>query len=178
MPDQYTLAALERREREPGERRPLFAEVSLISSHAPWTPVAPVLEDWDAIGDGSLFSRWADMGDPPDVVWRDPERVRHQYTLAVDYVLGVLGSYAARFVDRRTLLILVGDHQPAPLITGEGASRDVPMHVISGDPELLEPFLARGFSAGMRPAPDQPAARMDGFRDWFLEAFSRDGEVP
>ena len=172
MPDQYTLSALERRERQARER-PLFAEVSLISSHAPWTPVAPVLEDWDAIGDGSVFSRWAEQGDPPDVVWRDPERVRHQYTLALDYVLGVLGSYAARFVDDRTLLILVGDHQPAPLITGEGASRDVPMHVISGDPDLLERFLDLGFAAGMRPAADDAALRMDRFRDWFLAAFSR-----
>ena len=142
MPDQYTLSRARAARARRRASAPLFAEVSLISSHAPWTPVAPVLEDWDAIGDGSVFSRWAEQGDPPDVVWRDPERVRHQYTLALDYVLGVLGSYAARFVDERTLLILVGDHQPAPLITGEGASRDVPMHVISGDPALLEPFLA------------------------------------
>jgi hypothetical protein len=40
-----------------------------------------------------------------------------QYTLAIDYVLGVLTSYAVHFVDQRTLLIVVGDHQPAPLIT-------------------------------------------------------------
>ena len=79
MPDQYTLAVLERAERA-GAERPLFAEVSLISSHAPWTPVAEVLEDWSAIGDGSVFSRWADAGDPPEVVWRDPERVRAQYS--------------------------------------------------------------------------------------------------
>ena len=72
----------------------MFAEVSLISSHAPWTPIPPVLEDWDAIGDGRVFSQWAEMGDPPEVVWRDPERVRHQYLLSVDYVLGVLGAYA------------------------------------------------------------------------------------
>ncbi|MGH6922026.1 MAG: hypothetical protein ACREJ0_30525, partial [Geminicoccaceae bacterium] len=71
MPDQYTLSVLERRER--AERsRPLFAEVSLISSHAPWTPIPPVLDDWSAIGDGAVFSRWADIGDPPEVVWRDP----------------------------------------------------------------------------------------------------------
>jgi Sulfatase len=170
MPDQYTLSVLERRER--AERgRPLFAEVSLISSHAPWTPIPPVLDDWSSIGDGAVFSRWAEMGDPPEVVWRDPERVRHQYALALDYVLGVLGSYAARFVDDKTLLILVGDHQPAPLITGEGASRDVPMHVISGSKELLAQFLAWGFTAGMQPG-DAPARRMDLFRDWFLGTFS------
>ncbi len=171
MPDQYTLAAFERRERE-RPHLPLYAEIALISSHAPWTPIPPVLERWSAIGDGQVFSRWAEAGDPPDVVWRDPERVRQQYALAIDYVLGVLASYSARFVDDRTLLILVGDHQPAPLITGEGASRDVPMHVISGSRTLLEPFLAFGFTPGMRPRRGPPAARMDQFRDLFLGAFS------
>ena len=127
---------------------PLFAEVSLISSHAPWTPIPPVLEDWSAIGDGAVFSRWAQDGDPPEVVWRDPERVRHQYTLAIDYVLAVLASYAAAFADERTLMIVVGDHQPAPLITGEDAGRDVPIHVIAGDPALLEPFRDWGLAAG------------------------------
>ena len=171
MPDQYTLAVLERAERA-GAERPLFAEVSLISSHAPWTPVAEVLEDWSAIADGSVFSEWADAGDPPEVVWRDPERVRAQYARAIDYVLRVLASYAANFVDARTLLILVGDHQPAPLITGDDASRDVPIHVIAGDPDLLAPFLAWGFGAGMRPPAGAPARRMDAFRDFFLAAFS------
>jgi hypothetical protein len=171
MPDQYTLAALERAERT-GANHALFAEVSLISSHAPWTPIAPVLEDWSGIGDGSVFSEWADAGDPPEVVWRDPERVRGQYGRALEYVLQVLASYAANFVDENTLLILVGDHQPAPLITGEGASRDVPIHVISRDPELLAPFAAWGFTPGMRPEPQAAARPMDGFRDFFLDAFS------
>jgi hypothetical protein len=171
MPDQYTLSVLQRAERL-GAERPLFAEVALISSHAPWTPIAPVLEDWSSIGDGSVFSQWAEAGDPPEVVWRDPERVRRQYTLAIAYVLDVLASYAANFVDARTLLILVGDHQPAPLITGEDAGRDVPMHVISGDPDLLARFIAWGFSPGMRPATGAQAKRMDQFRDFFLETFS------
>ena len=71
------------------------------------------------------------------------------------------------------MLILVGDHQPAPLITGESASRDVPMHVISGDPALLAPFLARGFTRRHAcPRPTARARRMDAFRDWFLAAFS------
>jgi Sulfatase len=170
MPDQYTLDAFQRLERS-GRAAPLFAEIALISSHAPWTPIPPVLGDWSAIGDGRVFSHWAQKGDPPEVVWRDPERVRHQYTLAIDYVLDVLASYAASFADQRTLMIMVGDHQPAPLITGEGASRDVPLHVIAGDPALLEPFRAWGLSAGMRPA-GAPVARMDAFRDWFLGAFS------
>jgi hypothetical protein len=170
MPDQYTLNTLERFERGAGTQ-PLFAEVSLISSHAPWTPIPPVLDDWAAIGDGQVFSTWANEGDPPEVVWRDPERVREQYTLAIDYVLGVLASYAAEFVDEHTLMIVVGDHQPAPIITGEGAGRDVPIHVIAGDPALLAPFRAWGLSEGL--IPTGPAiGRMDTFRDWFLGTFS------
>jgi hypothetical protein len=172
MPDQYTLAVFERRERD-RPHPPLYAEMALISSHAPWTPIPPVLERWSTIGDGRVFSRWAEAGDPPEVVWRDPQRVRKQYALAIDYVLGVLASYAVRFVDDRTLLILVGDEQPAPLITGEGASRDVPMHVISGSRALLEPFLRFGFAPGMRPQRRPAVARMDQFRDMFLGAFSR-----
>lgn len=170
MPDQFTLAVMEREERARAGT-PLFVEVSLISSHAPFTPVAPILDDWSAIGDGAVFSPFADRGDPPEVVWRDPERVRHQYALALDYVLEVLGSYAATFVDERTLLIVVGDHQPSPLITGEGAGRDVPIHVISGDPDLLAPFMDWGFAHGMQPADGAAAKPMDGFRDWFLDAF-------
>ena len=171
MPDQYTLSALQRFERERASA-PLFAEVSLISSHAPWTPIPPVLEDWTAIGDGAVFSRWAQEGDPPEVVWRDPERVRHQYTLAIDYVLEALASYAAAFVDDRTLMIVVGDHQPAPIITGEGADRDVPIHVIARDPALLAPFRDWGLVDGMRPA-GAPLDRMDGLRDWILATFSQ-----
>ena len=56
MPDQYTLLALQRRELAKRHRPPLFAEVDLISSHAPWTRI-PRLISWDDVGDGSIFDR-------------------------------------------------------------------------------------------------------------------------
>ena len=56
MPDQYTLLALQRRELAKRHRPPLFAEVDLISSHAPWTKI-PRLISWDDVGDGSIFDR-------------------------------------------------------------------------------------------------------------------------
>ena len=174
MPDQYTMSAFERLERSdrPGDR-PVFAEFSLISSHAPWTHIPPVVEDWSTIGDGSIFSTWADIGDPPHVVWADTDRVREQYGLSIRYVLDMLASYAAAYVDENTLLVIVGDHQPAPLITGEGVTRDVPLHVVTGNPDLLQPFLNWGLVPGMHPNEDAEIRRMDAFRDWFLEAFSR-----
>ena len=56
MPDQYTFLALQRRELAKRHRPPLFAEVDLISSHAPWTRI-PRLISWDDVGDGSIFDR-------------------------------------------------------------------------------------------------------------------------
>ena len=41
MPDQYVFAALQRLELAKTHRQPLFAEVDLVSSHAPWTQHPP-----------------------------------------------------------------------------------------------------------------------------------------
>jgi hypothetical protein len=97
------------------------------------------------------------------------------YPRTIDYVLRVLASYSANFVDDRTLVMLVGDHQPSPVATGGDVGHDVPIHVISGDPALLEPFKAWGLVPGMRPSPEPPVRRMDAFRNFFLEAFHARG---
>lgn len=178
MPDQYSWHFLERKIRGGGGeagagRRPVFVEASLISSHAPWTPILPVLEDWESIGDGRVFDRWADAGERPEELWLDQDRVREHFALSVDYALGAMASYAERFADERLLLIVLGDHQPAPLVTGEGVSWEVPVHVISGDAALVEPFVAWGFEPGPAPSRLRPERGMDQFRDWFVRAYSR-----
>ncbi len=170
MPDQYTLSALERLELDRPDRAPVMAEVALISSHAPWTPIPPVL-DWEAVGDGSVFTPHARAGDPPAVVWRDAERVRAQYLKAVDYALANLASYVETHGREDLVLVVVGDHQPAPLVTGEGAGFDVPMHVIAV-PDVLAEIDGWGWSEGMVPAQDLPAWPMAAFRDRFVDAFS------
>lgn len=170
MPDQFTWSFLEHRVRAAGG--PLFAEVGLISSHAPWTPILPVLDDWESIGDGAIFGPWENSGERPEELWLDTERVREHYALSVEYALHAMIGYAERYLDGRTLLIVLGDHQPAPLITGEEASRAVPVHVISGDSALVQPFLKWGFRSGPFPDPAARTPRMDEFRDWFLRAYS------
>ena len=178
MPDQFTWSFLEHTIRAAEDIRPLFAEVGLISSHAPWTPILPVLDDWDGIGKGSVFARWENAGERPEDLWRDNDRVREHYALSVDYAINAMIGYAERYVDDRTLLIVLGDHQPAPLITGDTNSRAVPVHVIGGDPVLLQPFLDWGFRGGALPDPDHPAPGMDAFRDWFIRAFSEPATAP
>ena len=175
MPDQFTWSFLERaiRTTDDADTRPVFAQVGLISSHAPWTPILPVLDDWDSIGDGSVFAPWGNAGEHPDELWRDMDRVREHYALSVGYAIDTMTSYAERYVDDRTLLIVLGDHQAAPLIIGDDSSRAVPVHVISRDPTLVRPFLDWGFQSGALPDPDRPHPGMDAFRDWFVRAFSK-----
>ena len=178
MPDQFSWHFLERKIRggrgDGGpRRRPVFVEASLISSHAPWTPILSVLEDWESIGDGRIFDRWAGAGERPEELWLDQERVREHFALSLDYALAAMTAYAERYADEQLLLIVLGDHQPAPLITGEGASWEVPVHVISGDAALVEPFVAWGFERGPVPGRLHRERGMDRFRDWFVRAYSR-----
>ena len=173
MPDQFTLHAFDRLERErpqnaPG-RTPLVAQVALVSSHAPWVPIPPVIE-WDAIGDGRIFNQWANSGDPPEVVWRDHDYVRDQFRLAIDYSLQTIGAWAARHADDPPLIVMLGDHEPARFVSGVDGF-DVPLHVI-GPPALVDHFAPLGWTEGMLPDPDQPSLRMDALRDLLLRSLS------
>jgi hypothetical protein len=172
MPDQYTLSAFERLVRGPEREsgRPVMAEIALISSHAPWTPVAQMIP-WEDVGDGSVFDEQAVSGDPPSVVWSDPERVRRQYIGTIDYSLETLGSYMALF-GKDTVFVVLGDHQPAAIVTGQNASRAVPIHVVSGDADLIARFQAEGFSGGILPAADAREWPMDAMRQVLIDRFS------
>ncbi|SFM54171.1 sulfatase [Marinobacter pelagius] len=165
MPDQYTWHWFGRHRTErPG---PMFAELALISSHAPWVPILPVLAQWDGIGNGQVFRQWEGAGEAPASLWREPDRVREHYARATDYALAVASGFAVRHLGDNTLMFVLGDHQPAPLITGESASRDVIVHVISSDPALVAPFLSGelpGFRPGTRPDMDTAGAPMSRFR--------------
>ena len=169
MPDQFTLASFERQLLAPRPRKPVFAEIALISSHAPWTPL-PQLLPWDAIGDGAVYDSAATDGDPASVVWLDEDRVRDQYRRSIDYVLRVIGGFAARRAANPPLIVVLGDHQPVAFVSEDSANRDVPIHVI-GLPSAVARLDDWGWTPGMVPAPATPAWPMDAFRDRFLAAF-------
>ncbi|MFI0472711.1 alkaline phosphatase [Halomonas sp. HMF6819] len=170
MPDQFTLDYVARRQLD---RAPLFAQITLISSHAPWTPILPVLENWAMIGDGSIYGPWENAADPPEVLWQDLERIRDHYGWSVNYSVASVAGFAERALDETGLLIVMGDHQAAPLITGENASAAVPVHVFSRDPGLLSAFRERGFVDGALPALDnaEHAPHMSELRHWMQEDF-------
>jgi hypothetical protein len=145
----------------------------LIGSHAPFTPLPTVVEAWDSIGDGAVFGQLPRSGGNAFTLWRDPPALRLAYADAVDVVLRSIALYAQRPVNRPTMLIVLGDHEPAAIVTGDEAARTVPMHVIARNPELLRPFLDWGFLRGLRPAADAPVRPMEEVRALLVTRFSQ-----
>jgi hypothetical protein len=170
-PDQYTLSAFQRFERAKPGHAPVMAEIPLVTSHAPWAPLPSRLIDWKDVGDGSVFGPMAAAGDRPEAVWRDPNRVRTAYRKSIQYSLNALVSYVRTYGDKNLVLVFLGDHQPAPLVTGAGASRDVPITIVARDPAVLNQISGWGWQDGLKPGPQAPVWRMNTFRDRFLTAF-------
>jgi phosphatidylglycerophosphate synthase len=170
MPDQYTLLALQRRELAKDHRAPLFAEVDLISSHAPWTRI-PRFIPWDEVGDGSIYKRLPAEESTKASLFGDSERARAAYGHSIEYSLKTLFSFVRRYGHDDLVLVVLGDHQPATVVTGHGASHDVPISVIAHDPKVMDRIAGWRWHDGMSPTPQAPVWPMEAFRDRFLAAF-------
>ena len=170
MPDQYTLAALQRLELERPNRAPVMAEIDLVSSHTPWAPL-PRLVDLSRVGDGSVFDPMPAEGESPEEVWRDPDLVKAAYAESVAYSLDAVTSFVQQLHDQDLVLVVLGDHQPARIVRGEGVSHDVPVSIIAADPAVMDRPADWGWQEGLRPDAGAPVWPMDAFRDRFLTAY-------
>jgi phosphatidylglycerophosphate synthase len=170
MPDQYVLAALQRLELAKAGRRPIFAEVDLVSSHTPWTRI-PHLIDWNDVGDGSIFDRMPVDDMTRSQLFGDLARVRAAYSQSIAYSMNALVSFVQHYGDDNLVLLVLGDHQPSKIITGENPSHDVPISVIAHDPAVLDRIRGWKWEKGLRPGSKAPVWRMDAFRDHFFSAF-------
>jgi phosphatidylglycerophosphate synthase len=173
MPDQYVLLALQRLELAKRDRRPLFAEVDMVSSHAPWTRI-PELVDWGDVGNGSVFNSIPVDEVSAASLWSDHDRVRAAYGRSIEYSLNSLVSFVQRYGDDDLVLVVLGDHQPSTVVTGlhPDLSHDVPISVIAHDQAVLDQIAGWGWEDGLRPSPQAPVWPMDAFRDRFLSAYS------
>jgi phosphatidylglycerophosphate synthase len=172
MPDQYVLLALQRLELAKRDRRPVFAEVDMVSSHAPWTRI-PELIDWGDVGNGSVFNSIPVDQVTAATLWSDHDRVRAAYGRSIEYSLNTLVSFVQHYGDDALVLVVLGDHQPSTIVTGLGPdlSHDVPISVIAHDPAVLDQIAGWGWEDGLRPSPQGPVWPMNAFRDRFLSAF-------
>ena len=150
MPDQYTLHFIYTREIAP-RREPLFIRYMLTSSHAPFNTQPPYLQNWDEIGHGEIYRRIQPVTFTSD--WPDLKEGVRAYETAIGYDFTVLQDYLRGFVKDGALIIILGDHQPVVQITGPGASRLVPIHVISRNPSPHRSLYPNGLYPRHDPQP-------------------------
>ena len=166
--DQYALARVDALEVDPRDRPPLFVFFSTISTHAPFTPAPPYQPDWARVVSEHPYDReeldraWSDQPD-----WTN---LAPSYVEALRYAYATVGGYLRLRADRDLVMVLVGDHQPPALVSGEGASWNVPVHVIASRAELLDRLRARRFHDGLAPR-SGAVARMDELLPVLLGAF-------
>ncbi|HET7594173.1 MAG TPA: hypothetical protein VFK49_01905 [Stellaceae bacterium] len=168
IPDQYTLAQFDAAEDAPGHA-PLFAQIVLVSSHAPFAPVPPYVAEGHGL---DLYrniaqSEWQRIYAPPD--WA---RLDQPYLASVIYDLKTLGAWLARRPGE-ALVVILGDHQPPGFIAGEDQPWTVPIHVLSRDADLVRPFKDAGYVEGAVPPSAGPFKGMETFLGDFLAAFAR-----
>jgi phosphatidylglycerophosphate synthase len=170
VPDQYTMSRFQRNELDRPGRAPVMAEIDLVSSHVPWTHL-PHMIDWDDVGDGSVFGPMPAQGRTQAQVWADTGKVKAAFGQSIQYSITTLISYLTTYGTDDTVMVFLGDHQPSPVVSGAGASRDVPVTIVAKDPSVLDAVAGWGWAPGLTPSPTGPVWRMDQFRDRFLTTF-------
>jgi Sulfatase len=169
--DQFALARMDALEIASRSRQPVFVFFPTISTHMPFIPAPPYQPDWSRIlarapyDDDDLARAWAQE---PDWLNLGPS-----YAQALDYAHLTLGGYLRLRADRDFVMVIVGDHQPPAMVSGEGATWDVPVHVITNRAEVLERLLQRGFREGLQPR-GPSAIKMDGLLPVLLDAFGEE----
>ncbi|RPH64314.1 MAG: hypothetical protein EHM83_08440, partial [Burkholderiales bacterium] len=149
IPDQFALARLDALELAAPARAPRFVFFPTITSHIPFRPVPPYAADWQALLGTHPFDAGQverTLAQPAD--WHD---LVPGYLESVAYTFDWLTGYLSQAVDRDTVMIVVGDHQPVAGVSGRDATWDVPVHVIASRTALLGRFEAAGFCPGLEP---------------------------
>jgi phosphatidylglycerophosphate synthase len=180
MPDQYVLAALQRLELAKRHRRPLFAQVNLVSSHTPWTRI-PQMIPWSEVGNGSIFNhlRTKDTGNGSvsfagEWSWLDINGsavIRAAYAQTIHYTLNALFSFLEHYRDPNLVVIALGDEQPWTIVSGDDPTHEVPISIITRDPAVFKRIAGWNWNDGLRPNPRGPVWPETAFRNRFLTAF-------
>lgn len=149
VPDQFSLARFHQLYPVSAEAAPRFLFFPTITSHLPFGPVPPYQPDWDRLLTPDPFgAAETERLRTAYVDWLD---MLPNYVGMFDYTYRWLGGYLRRPEPRESVMLWVGDHQPAASVSGEGASWEVPVHLVTRDPVLLQRFVELGFRPGLEP---------------------------
>ncbi len=171
IPDQASLARLHAAEfSAQGRARPLFLFFPTISSHMPFEPVPPYQPDWSRLASATPYD--AKVLAEALSYTANGKDLQTSWERAVRYDFDWVAGYVTELAPRSAILIVMGDHQPPGIVSGQQASWRVPVHVIARDPARLEAFLSAGFRSGMVPAADAIGG-LEQLSHIFLRAFDR-----
>ncbi|MFF2127586.1 sulfatase-like hydrolase/transferase [Streptomyces olivochromogenes] len=170
MPDQYALTAFERLVHSKKHDKPLMSTIILTSSHQPWAPI-PTLVPQDQVGDGSIYNAIEKAGKKPGDIITDSTKSKQEYGKSIQYSVSSLINYLVKYGNKNTVLIFLGDHQPIARVSGNHASRDVPVSIVAKDPKVLDKIADWNWADGLQPKQDTPVWKMNAFRDRFLTAY-------
>jgi phosphatidylglycerophosphate synthase len=150
IPDQFALARMATLEMSTA-RSPVLVFFATISTHMPFNPVPPFQPDWQRVlsaepyDEDRLEAASMDLGD-----WTN---LRPAYAATLAYTFTYVAGFLRAQADANLVWIMIGDHQPAANVTGEGARWDVPVHIMTSDRAITAALIERGFTAGLTPAP-------------------------
>lgn len=150
IPDQFALARLASEELAHRAGPPRFAVFPTISSHAPFRPTPPYQPDWRRVLAAEPFDAGAvaaALAEAPDLAG-----LADAYADSLDYLFRVLAGWLREQGGRDLVLVVLGDHQPPAVVSGEGATWEVPVHVLTSRPALVDRLLSAGFTPGLEPA--------------------------
>ena len=167
VPDQFSLAKFDALEKEKPDT-PRFVFFPTISTHFPFSPTPPYQPAWARM----LAPRPYDGPEIVRAYAREPNWTDFGpgYVDAISYDFAVLGGYLREHQDRDLVMILIGDHQPPAAVSGEHASWNVPVHVITARQTILDRLQVAGFRAGL--APNREAvSRMHALQPILLNGF-------
>jgi phosphatidylglycerophosphate synthase len=170
MPDQYTFAAFQRNVLTPGHK-PVMAEIDTTTSHIPWAPL-PTMVPWSKVGNGSVFDPQPAQSESAATVWRNGNTVKQFYGQSIQYSLKALTSWVTELNDPNLVLIFMGDHQPHTVVSGYGATHDVPVSIVTRASSVLKQMSSWHWQNGLLPNLGAPVEPMDAFRNQFLNTFS------
>ncbi len=169
IPDQAAVALLQAQELErTAARPPRLVVFPTTSTHAPFHPLAPLATDWPSLTTAEAYTP-AQVADAQatSASLRQP---LPRYLQSMRYQHAWMADYLRHRAPHPLVMVIVGDHQPPALVSGRGASWDVPVHVVADDPALLQRLLGSSFVPGLTP-PAKALGPMPRLTSVLLNAF-------
>lgn len=175
IPDQFALAKFRELYPITANSPPRMMFFSSATSHFPFHPVPPYQPDWVKVLSATPFDAQAIARvENSQTDWLN---MLPNYVLMIDYNFQWLRGYFEEPHARDFVMLVLGDHQPPSSVTGEGAPWDVPVHIITSRPDIMQQFEALGFTPGLQPK-RKPLGSLHELTTWLLDALDSQQALP